>query len=70
MGFASEWRRVMDLSPDQLRVYDAVLAWLRNPREKLLTLGGYAGCLSGDTTIRYSRGALSVIANCRFGTFI
>ena len=49
MGFASEWRRVMDLSPDQLRVHDAVLDWLRNPREKLLTLGGYAG--SGKTTL-------------------
>ncbi len=49
MGFASEWRRVMDLSPDQLRVHDAVLDWLRNPREKLLTLGGAAG--SGKSTL-------------------
>ena len=48
MGFASEWRRVMDLSPDQLRVHDAVLDWLRHP-SGLLTLGGYAG--SGKTTL-------------------
>ena len=39
----------MDLSPDQLRVHDAVLDWLRNPREKLLTLGGAAG--SGKSTL-------------------
>ena len=38
----------MDLSPDQLRVHDAVLDWLRHP-SGLLTLGGYAG--SGKTTL-------------------
>jgi len=39
----------MDLSPDQLRVHDAILDWLRNPREQLLTVGGWAGC--GKSTI-------------------
>jgi exodeoxyribonuclease V len=38
----------MDLSPDQLRVHDAVLAWLRNPNE-LLTVGGLGGV--GKTTV-------------------
>lgn len=38
----------MDLSPDQLRVHDAVLSWLRAPTG-LLTLGGLAG--SGKTTL-------------------
>ena len=39
----------MDLSPDQLRVHDAVLAWLKNPHDRLLTLGGLGG--TGKSTI-------------------
>jgi exodeoxyribonuclease-5 len=46
-----------DLSPDQLRVYDSMLDWVRTPNSPLLTVGGYAGCLSGDTLIRYNRGS-------------
>ena len=38
----------MDLSPDQLRVHDAILDWLRNPREQLLTVGGFAGAGKGQ----------------------
>ena len=38
----------MDLSPDQLRVHDAVLAWLRT-RDPLLTVGGLGG--TGKTTV-------------------
>ena len=33
----------MDLSPDQLHVHDSVLAWLKNPQERLLTVGGAGG---------------------------
>lgn len=32
-----------DLSPDQRRVYESMLDWLRTPNSKLLTVGGYAG---------------------------
>jgi exodeoxyribonuclease-5 len=39
----------VDLSPDQLRVHDAVLAWLKHPYERLLTLGGLGG--TGKTTV-------------------
>ena len=39
----------MDLSPDQQRVFDAVLEWLRKPTTDLLTIGGHAGC--GKSTI-------------------
>lgn len=39
----------MDLSPDQRRVHDSVLDWLANPREKLLTIGGFAG--AGKSTL-------------------
>jgi exodeoxyribonuclease-5 len=38
----------MDLSPDQRRVHDAVLNWLRNPTS-LLTIGGLGG--SGKTSL-------------------
>lgn len=37
-----------DLSPDQRRVFEAILDWLLNP-EGVLTVGGYAGC--GKTTL-------------------
>jgi exodeoxyribonuclease V len=39
---------IMDLSPDQLRVHDAVLDWLCRPTD-LLTIGGLGG--SGKTTL-------------------
>ena len=39
----------MDLSPDQLRVHNAVLAWLKHPHERLLTVGGLGG--TGKTTV-------------------
>src|SRR5580698_9456238 len=39
----------MDLSPDQLRVHDAVLAWIANPKERILTVGGRGG--TGKTRI-------------------
>jgi exodeoxyribonuclease V len=39
----------MDLSPDQLHVFNAVLSWLKSPRERLLTLGGVGG--TGKTTV-------------------
>ena len=39
----------MDLSPDQRRVFDSVLDWLANPRDRLLTCGGFAG--SGKSTL-------------------
>lgn len=32
-----------DLSPDQLRVYEAMLDWVKTPGSPLLTVGGYAG---------------------------
>lgn len=38
----------ISFSEDQERVYQGMLAWLRNPNE-LLTVGGYAGC--GKTTL-------------------
>lgn len=38
-----------DLSPDQQRAYDGVLAWSGNGATKTLTLAGFAGC--GKTTV-------------------
>jgi exodeoxyribonuclease-5 len=32
-----------DLSPDQRRVYESMLDWVRTPNSPLLTVGGYAG---------------------------
>lgn len=49
-----------DLSPDQRIVYDDIVAWFHDSnrgREKCLTMGGLAGCLSGDTIVKYNRGA-------------
>jgi exodeoxyribonuclease-5 len=37
------------LSPDQLRVYDSMLDWVKTPASKLLTIGGWAGC--GKSTL-------------------
>ena len=39
----------MDLSPDQQRVHDAVLAWLTRRGDPLLTIGGLGG--TGKTTV-------------------
>lgn len=38
-----------DLSPHQEAVFEAVLDWVREPGEQVLTLGGYAG--TGKTTV-------------------
>ena len=38
-----------DLSPDQLRVYESMLDWVRTPSSPILTVGGYAG--SGKSTL-------------------
>jgi exodeoxyribonuclease V len=38
-----------DLSPDQHRVYDSMLDWVRTPASSLLTIGGYAG--TGKSTL-------------------
>lgn len=50
---------VKDLSDDQLEAYNSITRWMRGARDgqPLLTLGGYAGCLSGETGLMYSRGA-------------
>ena len=45
-----------DLSEDQRDVFDAMVAFPKTG-EGLLTVGGYAGCLSGDTNLHYTRGA-------------
>jgi exodeoxyribonuclease V len=46
-------------SPDQAEVISQVMTWVnRGSRTKqILTFGGYAGCLSGDTMLAYNRGA-------------
>lgn len=46
-----------DLSPDQRKVYESMLDWVKTPSSSLLTVGGVAGCLSGDTIVKYNRGA-------------
>ena len=38
-----------DLSPDQRRVYESMLDWVRTPSSRLLTVGGYAG--TGKSTL-------------------
>lgn len=38
-----------DLSPDQLKVYQSMLDWVRTPASNLLTVGGYAG--TGKSTL-------------------
>lgn len=38
-----------DLSPDQRRVYESMLDWVRTPNSSLLTMGGYAG--TGKSTL-------------------
>lgn len=38
-----------DLSPDQRRVYESMLDWVRTPSSQLLTVGGYAG--TGKSTL-------------------
>jgi exodeoxyribonuclease V len=55
---------VDDLSPDQREVYNAICNWCNgaNPpmdmsNGNLLTCGGFAGCLSGDTIVNYNRGS-------------
>lgn len=49
---------VADLSPDQRVAFDAIVRWTRAPGGKaVLSLGGYAGCLSGGTMLAYNRGA-------------
>src|SRR5208337_3676152 len=50
--------KVSDLSPDQLEVYGGVKTWLKlgTQTKRILTLGGYAGCLAGETVVRYNRG--------------
>lgn len=47
--------REKDLSSDQAKVYRSVTTWAKSP-EGILTLGGYAGCLGGDTQVIYTRG--------------
>ncbi len=50
-----------DLSPDQRTVFDAMCAFTKEGGETnveaLMTVGGYAGCLSGDTVVAYNRGS-------------
>jgi len=60
-----------DLSEDQKEVFDAIMDWTRgevgmatpkgwDPKGEvtgLLRVGGYAGCLSGDTIVNYNRGS-------------
>ena len=49
-----------DLSADQVPVYEAIVDWSNQhatARRPVLTMGGYAGCLSGDTIVRYNRGS-------------
>jgi exodeoxyribonuclease-5 len=51
---------VADLSPDQREVFDSMLGWTECrviDNANLLTVGGLAGCLSGDTIVKYNRGA-------------
>lgn len=51
---------VNDLSPDQRDAYDSILRWFGDAMaggDDLLTLGGYAGCLSGNTKLMYGRGS-------------
>lgn len=49
---------IADLSPDQRAVYDDMTTWSQGSgRTEILTIGGYAGCLSGDTVLGYNRGA-------------
>lgn len=38
-----------DLSPDQRRVYESMLDWVKTPASKLLTIGGYGG--TGKSTL-------------------
>jgi exodeoxyribonuclease-5 len=38
-----------DLSPDQLKVFTAIIDWLNNPTGAFLSIGGYAG--TGKTTL-------------------
>ena len=48
---------VADLSPDQKEAHDSIRDWLLDSnRLPIITMGGYAGCLSGETTVQYSRG--------------
>jgi hypothetical protein len=47
---------VNDLSPDQRDAYNAIVGWMGDPTgHEVLTLGGYAGCLSGNTRLMYGR---------------
>lgn len=39
----------LTLSPDQRRVYESMLDWVKTPASKLLTIGGWAGC--GKSTL-------------------
>ena len=40
---------VKDFSPDQLDVYNAIVRWVRDPMQDVLTLGGFAG--TGKSTL-------------------
>lgn len=48
---------VKDLSADQREAYNKIVGWIGDrARQPLLSLGGYAGCLSGNTNLMYNRG--------------
>lgn len=53
---------VADLSPDQRLAHDSILDWMHSVQTPILTMGGFAGCLSGDTIVEYNR---SNRTNCR-----
>jgi exodeoxyribonuclease-5 len=54
LGTAAEWTP----SPDQVKALDGIMAWQKNnDGVEVLTIGGYAGCLSGDTALEYNRGS-------------
>lgn len=61
MGAADKRLKATDLSRDQAEVFDAIVAWTQAPKtlfagSEILTVGGYAGCLAGDTKVIYTRG--------------
>lgn len=41
--------KILELSPDQQVVFDQLSAWIKKPKSKLITLGGFAGC--GKSTL-------------------
>lgn len=59
MTTAHRQLKVSDLSVDQRECYDGIRTWINRGSETkaTLSLGGYAGCLSGDTMLTYNRGS-------------